>query len=345
MVLTEVSKRQLDYVMQDELSVEEVIDYLNTSFTPRTFFGLLQSLYPYEDMEHKLIEALDSRKNVQNWLNNRNLPTDREVVFRIAFALDIGEYGADALLRYVFEEGIHYRNEKELVYAFCLKYHQPYQRAEEALSLFEQQKGRANNYGAASTQMMKLAFDELPKDADFVTFLLLHQNSLGPMHETAYRYFRGMLLYLEKQEEDDALYSLEYICESYLRMGLPKRRQTKSYSTVQKMIKKYWPGIRMIKQMKNKKEDVNRKTLLLLYLVTGGLRNDSYEEVDEEYVSADEYLFFHLGRIDKMLEECGMRTIDPRNPFDFLLLYCMRIRQEESMSERMEHVIAMLFGE
>jgi hypothetical protein len=80
-------------------------------------------------------------------------------------------------------------------------------------------------------------------------------------------------------------------------MGVPMERQLSDYSTIQKMVKKYWPGVRSIKAMKNRKEDVNRKTLILLYLVTGGVREETYNEEDEDYISAEKLLLGNLARI------------------------------------------------
>lgn len=348
MAMTEISQRLFDYLLQDDLTAEEAVAYLKTDFSIRMFSDVLKSIYPYEDMESRLVEAIGSRKTVQNWLQNRNLPTNREHIFRIAFALDIGEYGADVLLKYVFDDGIHYRNERELIYAFALKNHQTYQAAMDSVELFcKRRKGNAQD-SVMTTQTMRLAFEQLPPEADFIQFLLSHQNSLGCMHETAYRYFMEMLSYLEQIDDTDETehaYSVEHICDSYLRMNMPKMRKTSACTLMQRLVKKYWPGVRSVKAMKNHKEDVNRKTLILLYLATGGILSENYDEADEDYICVQERLLANLTRIDQMLAECGMRPMDPRNPFDFLIMFCLRTNPEETMNERMEEVIMMLFGE
>lgn len=60
-----------------------------------------------------------------------------------------------------------------------------------------------------------------------------------------------------------------------------------------------------------RKIDVNRKTLLLLYLATEGMDMDVPEE---------SYTEEHCRRINLMLSQCGMALLDPHNPFDFLIL-------------------------
>ncbi len=97
--------------------------------------------------------------------------------------------------------------------------------------------------------------------------------------------------------------------------------------------------------MKSRSEDVGRKTLLLLYLVTGGVWEQEYDELDETYIQPKEFLETYCHRMNKMLMECGMRRIDPRNVFDYLVLYCLRPEEEMFMSERMSALAAELFAE
>lgn len=97
--------------------------------------------------------------------------------------------------------------------------------------------------------------------------------------------------------------------------------------------------------MKSRSEDVGRKTLLLLYLVTGGVWGQEYDELDETYIQPKEFLETHCRRMNQMLTQCGMRRIDPRNVFDYLLLYCLRPEEEMFMSERMSRLAAEIFAE
>ena len=154
-----------------------------------------------------------------------------------------------------------------------------------------------------------------------------------------------MLSILEGEDCDERKYSMEYISENYLRMNMPEDRKTSGYSDNQKMIKKYWPGVRSIKAMRNRAEDVSRKVLLLLYIVTGGVWDLEYDELDEDYMESGEILVTHCDRINGMLKECGMSVIDPRNPFDWLVLYCLKPVNDDFMSERMEQMVQELFSQ
>lgn len=97
--------------------------------------------------------------------------------------------------------------------------------------------------------------------------------------------------------------------------------------------------------MKSRSEEVGRKTLLLLYLVTGGSWDKEYDELDESYIQPEEFLQTHCRRMNRMLRECGMRRIDPRYVFDYLLLYCLRPEDEMFMSERMSALAEEIFAQ
>ena len=97
-----------------------------------------------------------------------------------------------------------------------------------------------------------------------------------------------------------------------------------------------------LKNIRNRKEDVPRKLLLLLYVVTENVIDDSYHELDEEYITMQERLEDHWWTLNAILTDCGMPTLDPRNPTDWLVLYALTA-DEESMSERMEQVIEKIY--
>ena len=64
---------------------------------------------------------------------------------------------------------------------------------------------------------------------------------------------------------------------------------------------------------------------------------------DKKYLDAAEFLEMHCKQMNRMLRDCGMSRIDPRNMFDYLVLYCLRPEDELFMSERMEALMTELF--
>ena len=60
-------------------------------------------------------------RRVRNWMHDRNLPKNREELFKICFALELDEKRAETVLGMTAESGIHFRNPRELIYAYCLR--------------------------------------------------------------------------------------------------------------------------------------------------------------------------------------------------------------------------------
>ena len=352
---TEISSRQWDFVTQDNLSAREAVDFLLKGMQLRTFRDILRQVCGTEELEQQIVQGLcrmngsvqpDSiRRKVRNWMSGRTLPTEREDVFQLCFALALDLERADRMLLLLTDQGIHYRNIRETIYAYCLRWNLDYAYA---CRMVEQvARGASENRGSDPvTQILREEFQSVQAEEDLFFFILHHQDKMGPEHNTAYAYFCKMLALLtgEALPGEDA-YSMEYVAQTYLRLNVPMEKKTGRYSDIQKLVKKYWPSPRSIKAMKSRSEDVGRKTLLLLYLVTGGVWGQEYDELDETYIQPKEFLETHCRRMNQMLTQCGMRRIDPRNVFDYLLLYCLRPEEEMFMSERMSRLAAEIFAE
>lgn len=353
-VLTEISAKQWDYVTQENLSAREAVEFLLDGMQLRTFRDILRHVCGREDLEKELILGLfaqspdaqpDSiRRKVRNWMNGKNLPTEREDVFRICFALELNQEQADRMLGLLTDQGIHYRDVREMVYAYCLRYRLGYRYACGLAEQMTAQKADGDSREPV-TQAIRQGFQSVRAEEDLFSFILRHRTVLGSNHNTAYSYFCRMLTLLTGEElEGEAQYSMEYVADTYLRLNVPEDKKTSRYTDVQKLVKKYWPGARSIKAMKSRSEDVSRKALLLMYLVTGGVWEQEYDELDESYIGPKEFLETHCRRMNKMLKACGMRRIDPRSVFDYLVLYCLRPEDELFMSDRMAALAAEIFS-
>lgn len=112
----------------------KIIDFLENGVIYRSFHDVLRRVYPEEDLAQVLQEGLaaqseqlltpkeaDSlRKTISNWMKRSSVLQSREQLFRICFALSLDERQTSRVLASASETGIHYRDLKELVYAFAL---------------------------------------------------------------------------------------------------------------------------------------------------------------------------------------------------------------------------------
>lgn len=349
-VLSRTSARYLDIVIQENLTAKEAVEFMKSGMKLRTFTDNLTAFYKGEDLEQKLLEGLcryramsrqSIRRKVYNWLHNKNLPQDREEMFCICFILELDETASDHLLKRLTGQGIHYRDVRELVYAYCLKRQILYEQAKQMADTLVCPAPVKESGRQPLTDVYKSRFHMLQSQEELLQFLLENKSCFGEYHNTAYSYFMQMLDLLT--DAGEAAYSLETVADTYLRMNMPLNKRTSGFGTIQKLVKKHWPGSRSIKAMKNRTQDVSRKALLLLYIVTGGVHADDYEELDEDYVMPDEFLEQHCRSINRMLTESGMARIDPRNAFDFLILYAIRPQEEGLMSEKMAEIVRQLY--
>ncbi len=119
----------------------------------------------------------------------------------------------------------------------------------------------------------------------------------------------------------------------YLHRGHVPQTAKKSgkSSAIERLIAKNWPNEKELSQMKTRAIDVSRKTLMLLFLATDGAVNDydAYDyDADDDFRNEDidweqEEFESSVVRLNTMLSECGMRLLDPRIPFDWMVLYCL----------------------
>lgn len=362
--ITAISKNNIEFLSDGEKTPGELVDFLKNEAMLRRFDQVLREVYPEEDIEFRLVSGMveisgeaqaSVTRRVQNWLKGRNIPQNRENLFQICFVLGLDERSASQILGTASETGIHYRNPDELVYAFGLRTGISYG---EAVALKEKVQGLyplqprkrdgAEEKQPVYTRQMRDAFGEVSSEEELMEFFREHGDDLGQLHETAYRKFDELMDLLQKPKgmngEEERTYTIEEVMGTYMRMHVPETKKTADYTLLQRIVKKYWPNESSLLNMKNRKEDVSRKVMILLYLITEAFDEEddsSFFDVEEE--DADTVLEVRLERMNLFLDRYGMNLLDAGNPFDFLVLYAMRTQGGDCVSDRMAAVLNSLF--
>lgn len=374
--MTNISKNQWDVMTESEMNPAEVIRYFHSGIKIRTFGDVLLT---YSKSKEDLFEKLCSsekgiqpdsiRRKMNNWILGKNVPNDREYWLSLCFTLRFDENTAISFMSFHEEGTFHLRNPRELTYLYCLRTNKSYEEAKafynhlrplskdvinEPVFVFPyagNNKGFEANINKDKekiiyTKVIRDAFTAIYDDASFYKFYDDSFEYLGMLHNTAYRYFMDWMsvLMLPPKEseylEKERIYSVSEAVRIYLQMNLPL--VNRHYTPLQKAIHNSWPNLTSIKNMHNRREDINRKVLLLLYIVT-----DGYDVTDAEItgLSPEECLENHAWRIDLILHECGFGLLDIRNPFDNLILYSLKKDDDndEGMSERLQSVLNLMF--
>lgn len=359
--LTRISGIELDTILYGHMTPQMAAEYLREErISVRSFSQTLAEMYPQEDIFSRMTELFlisepqtnlrSLTKKLQNWLSGRNQPSDRLDYFRIAFALRLSEAQLDFLLSMCTGYGIQYRSSRELVLTWFLRngygyregveFHATLPPAKECEWLLEGMTSRI-------THELQNEFQSLLTLEDLRSAYLRNQGRFGELHLRAYFYFERFLDQLIHPTplfgEVEPDYSIEAVMENYLSLNMPSGKKRLNYSLVQKLIKQNWPNATSIKNIRNHVEDVPRKLLLLLYVVTENGVSDAYRESDEDYVSLEDRVQDHWWIVNAMLADCGMAALDLRNAFDWLILYAIAADPDEAMSERLEQVIEELY--
>lgn len=362
--LTTLSEMEYNRLSSQEMTPAMAAEYLwNSRIVLRTFHDTLREFYPCPDLLPRLTAAFqaDARegrpdsiaKNVRNWIAGRSQPTNREDIFHIAFALSLSEQQASYLLGLCTDYVIHYRDGRETVYAWFLRTGRTYGEARdffESLPPTPRLDSLPDDSSAHLTRDLQNEFLRVQSLEDLRSCYLRNLDNFGALHLRAYTYFGKYLKQLVQPASPAGIrepdYSMEAVMSQYLSLKMPSGKDRGSYSAVQKLIKRNWPNTTALKNIRLRKEDVPRKLLLLLYVITENVIDGEYHEPDEDYISPQERLEDHWYCLNAILADCGMPRLDPRNATDWLVLYAITAEgQDQPMSERMEQVIEALYAD
>ena len=364
---TALSQRAWEGIAESASRPGDAVRFFSERMAPRSFAETLRAFLRRQGIaESELPDRLaavrpgvkrDSlRRRVSSWLSGGR-PSDREELIGLGFALGLSGEEAENFLSVCGDGGFHLREPREAAFLYSLRAGKSY---EEALALIARLPNAGGPFPAdaesAPSAFTRTVADRLAEVTSDEEFLRFYEESLpvfGKLHNTAFLWFSRFFDELRQPSapcgaEEDASYSVERAIELYLRLNVPASRNEKSFSQLQKATKRLWPNATAIKNMLARKLDVSRKTLLLLYVATEGLDDGAIEEaMGWEPDSPDEILEEHVWNCNLMLHECGFSPLDPRSPFDWLVLYSLRPGdgEDESMSDRLSQVLALLFGD
>lgn len=327
----------------------------------RNFGQTLRNMYPHEDLFERLfsfyrLSTPDAHPNslerrIKNWLAGRNQPTNREDLFRIAFALSLNEVQLDTLLGLTTDYCIQYRSGRELVCAWFLRTGRTYQEAlafYDSLPAYKAQESMQADMHTHVTRELKNELATIVTIEELRSYYLHNMSCFGNQHLRSYFYFDRYLTQLvhptTQAPRDESYYSIERVMSEYLSMKVPFTRRRSDYTVTQRLIKQGWPNATTIKSVRNHTKDVPRKLLLLLYIVTEncGILDDMVTK-DKESITLAERVEDHWWILNAILVDCGMAPLDPRNAFDWLTLYAIAASPHDHMNDRMEQVISYVF--
>lgn len=235
-----------------------------------------------------------------------------------------------------------------------------------------------NAYTAEVFDKLQPVFSQ-DEDA-LLAFLKEEQHRLGTYHNTAYRLFSQYMDLLKKGYSDDGvealfkemnreekkkaqipvdgdiglhkseLITVRDILETYMyRKLIPVQVRgstaaAEAFSPIQRSIRQNWPDEFSLSKMEARKQDISRKTLILLFLATDGTDSDFSEEADEDELETPDDLFLSIFiRLNMMLVSCGFPQLDPRSPFDWIVLFSITSGDLWESDARLQEILNSIF--
>ena len=359
-------------------TLADILKFFSHSDNPRALLvdGLL-SVTPEANRE-----SVD--RKVRNWLSGRTNSVNRSDAFILSRVLGLNLEKTDAFLKQVTGEGIHWRNPEEIIWCYGIRHDYTYPQITQLQArhaqLIQQAPEAKETMPKEYTASVKNAL-ELPlsgSEDDLLAHLVRKQDSLGMLHNTAYKLFMRYMDLLEKGYSDGDLestfkeldradelqaqlradgdigprksqkFSVLNILEVYLyRKIVPatKKMEPKGMFTgIQRSIRQNWPDETSLSKIKHRELDVPRKVLILLFLATDGSETEFEEwDEDEDILSRDEIFMSIYTRLNQMLFSCGFQMLDPRSPFDWMILYSICADEFWDVDQRLREILLAMF--
>ncbi len=148
---------------------------------------------------------------------------------------------------------------------------------------------------------------------------------------------------------DDKITSRD-ILETYLYRNLvpvsrrSAQKEKTAFSAIQNSLRANWPDETTISRMRKRQQTVTRKVLILLFLATNGSNTEFEEDDEDEALETRDEIFQDIyTRLNLLLQSCGFSVLDPRTPFDWMVLYCICVDDLWEVDQRLTDMLTAMF--
>ncbi len=369
---TAMSQKAFDTATDELLTAEKAVQWLLETKQFRTLPEKLLRFYggTADEMKTFLRQALNQlhpdakeresiRKNVSNWFTQQKGIDDRTIsrgyALEICFILKMDVATADAFLRAVTGEGLHWRSLEEFAAGYALRQGLTEQEYRALVASLTESMGTPEDprIPEGFTRANREVVQTLRDEAALRTYVADHRADFSEYRNTAYSYFTDLMDVLQNNGTEATV--AELVAANLYRRFVQKNGKL---SSLAKSIRAGWPEETQLARMRTREVPVTRKVLILLYLAAGGGQSTDApegfykslgDEADEDFddgwddEEGDEFTTL-LTNLDAMLVECGFAPMDPRVPFDWMVLFCMATGDVFDLDGRFEAVLGDLFG-
>lgn len=340
----------MDYDTDD---YSHVIDFLNTEESFRSFGdGLVAfmqkkdpSMNPEKAMAHLVAcceyngvdeHDIGSLNTLKSWFRGGPRPKkgedSRKTMFAIAFALRLtADETAELFHKVYLDRAFNFRNEKELVYYFCLSNNKTWSEAQRILAAIEHTE--LSEDATVFTTAIRHEIDSFTDENQLLAYIQTHRHNMEQNNISASKNLEKLLVEAKKYARLEAAlpanegqYGGQWKNEDTVSVNFMYSVITETTPSAKKGTTTVFKNARLPKEIKSRFPEAGsfseknptyesiRKMIMLLfsYVFWYHIQWDKLEADIEDYTE----------QLNALLNECGFSELYYGNPYDWFFLYC-----------------------
>lgn len=316
-------------------------------------------------------------RTIRNWFAGKTRTISRDMAFELCLILGLSVEEANHFMMRVSDEAIHWRDPKEIAWGYAFEHGLSYGETMELINAAQRLSPEKKKDMSADVFTHMIRSEVLANlqgtQEELLAFIAQRQDLWSSFHNEAYILFKKYMDLLEiatadrteyeqkKKEQEDAVKNKKNV-QIVVEEKMPVDSILDTYffnkwlsggaqsDSIQKSIRASWPDATVLSKMRNRTGgvDVSRKVLIMLFLATNG-EETAYQNCDDEYdeePKSREQVFRSIyRRLNLMLSRCGFQPLDPRSPFDWIVLYCICVEDVLETDRRLNEILGGLFCE
>ena len=329
------------------------IEFLNAEHGFRSFgdglVALMQKKDPSMDTDKAIAHLTDcckksgielseigSTNTLKSWFKGGPRPKkgedSRDAMFALAFALEFtSEETAELFHKVYLDRAFNFRNEKELVYYFCLANGKTWADAKRIITAIEHD---ADGYDATLyTAAIQSDVDKFSNESDLLAYIKTHRHNMEQNNVTAKKHLDKLLdqakkYAIEEAElpEHEGQFDGSWKNEKTVSVNFMYALITDTAPSAKKGTTTVFKNARLPKEIKNRFPEAG----------SFSEKEPTYESIRKMIIMLFSYTFWYhvqwkqktfdiedyTEQLNALLNECGFSPLYYGNPYDWMFLYC-----------------------
>ena len=312
---------------------EKAEKYLNEDFPIRNSWKELMRLFEKNNLSEAVLRGQFSNQSIANWKNGQIISRESCIKIMLMLNIDLDE-AENFMMNACWHDYFYPRSYKDIIYRFCLENKSGVGKAEELIKKYDYLDKDNADAGEVSgmdniTAYLNHEYEKkVAAEEDLDKFFIENQTYFGNFHRAAYDVFMEYCVDLGVEIHEEREVFLSQVGEKI--KIIPDTIKKAELNLIQRIILKDSPNKKELYDIRDKKKQVPRKYLILLFLATYGETPYDTSVID----------------LNDILNMCGMPRLDSRNPFDWIIMNSFAASEREDFGaiDNLHKVAVQVFG-